>query len=229
MVGVVAVVLVFLYGKWTDSCPLNPGEVRMSMNISTRVTSDPEVLNANETRISRLRIYVFDGTSLDKMYYWQGLSAIDGTYTTPVFTVKAATGKTLYAIVNEPVDFDTRAILESVDHPNDLVDVQYQMADYLSTRTNVVEYTKDYCLPMYGELAGVDAAEGTTQTVNMRVDRAVARVDVYMRKEAKNWEEVLMPTTLVVTGVSKTGFVSPKKNRKLCVFRSQSVIEKESQ
>lgn len=124
--------LLFLFsctesGQTVD--PLNPGEVRMSMNISTRATSDPEVLNANETRISRLRIYVFDGTSLDKMYYWQGLSAIDGTYTTPVFTVKTATGKTLYAIVNEPVDFDTRAILESVDHPNDLVDVQYQMAD----------------------------------------------------------------------------------------------------
>lgn len=192
--------------------PVNPGEVRMSMNISTRATSDPEVLNANETRISRLRIYVFDGTSLDKMYYWQGLTATDGTYTTPVFTVKAATGKTLYAIVNEPVDFDTRAILESVDHPNDLVDVQYQMADYLSTETNVVGgRTTDYCLPMYGELAGVDAAEGTTQTVNMRVDRAVARVDVYMRKEAGNWEEVQIPAMLVVTGVSKTGFISPEK------------------
>ena len=193
--------------------PVNPGEVRMSMNISTRATSDPEVLNANETRISRLRIYVFDGTSLDKMYYCQGLTATDGTYTTPVFTVKAATGKTLYAIVNEPVDTNTRAILESVDHPDDLVDVQYQMADYLTTKTNVnvVEYTKDYCLPMYGELAGVDAAEGTTQTVNMRVDRAVARVDVYMRKEAGNWEEVQIPAMLVVTGVSKTGFISPEK------------------
>ena len=193
--------------------PVNPGEVRMSMNISTRATSDPEVLNANETRISRLRIYVFDGTSLDKMYYWQGLTATDGTYTTPVFTVKAATGKTLYAIVTEPVDTNTRAILESVDHPDDLVDVQYQMADYLTTKTNVnvVEYTKDYCLPMYGELAGVDAAEGTTQTVNMRVDRAVARVDVYMRKEAGNWEEVQIPAMLVVTGVSKTGFISPEK------------------
>lgn len=193
--------------------PVNPGEVRMSMNISTRAANDPEVLNANETRISRLRIYVFDGTSLDKMYYWQGLTATDGTYTTPVFTVKAATGKTLYAIVNEPVDTNTRAILESVDHPDDLVDVQYQMADYLTTKTNVnvVEYTKDYCLPMYGELAGVDAAEGTTQTVNMRVDRAVARVDVYMRKEAGNWEEVQIPAMLVVTGVSKTGFISPEK------------------
>ena len=193
--------------------PVNPGEVRMSMNISTRAANDPEVLNANETRISRLRIYVFDGTSLDKMYYWQGLTATDGTYTTPVFTVKAATGKTLYAIVNEPVDTNTRAILESVDHPDDLVDVQYQMADYLTTKTNVnvVEYTKDYCLPMYGELAGVDAAEGTTQTVNMRVDRAVARVDVYMRKGAGNWEEVQIPAMLVVTGVSKTGFISPEK------------------
>lgn len=193
--------------------PVNPGEVRMSMNVSTRAANDPEVLNANETRISRLRIYVFDGTSLDKMYYWQGLTATDGTYTTPVFTVKAATGKTLYAIVNEPVDTNTRAILESVDHPDDLVDVQYQMADYLTTKTNVnvVEYTKDYCLPMYGELAGVDAAEGTTQTVNMRVDRAVARVDVYMRKEAGNWEEVQIPAMLVVTGVSKTGFISPEK------------------
>lgn len=191
--------------------PVNPGEVRMSMNISTRATSDPEVLNTNETRISRLRIYVFDGTSLDKMYYWQGLTATDGTYTTPVFKVKAATGKTLYTIVNEPVDLNTRAILESVDHPNDLVDVQYQMADYLTTKTNVVEYGKEYCLPMYGELAGVDAAEGTTQTVNMHVDRAVARVDVYMRKESGNREEVQIPAMLVVTGVSKTGFISPEK------------------
>ena len=41
---------------------VNPGEVRMSMNISTRATNDPEILNVNETRISRLRIYVFDGT-----------------------------------------------------------------------------------------------------------------------------------------------------------------------
>lgn len=191
--------------------PVNPGEVRMSMNISTRAMNDSEVLNANETRISRLRIYVFDGTSLDKMYYWQGLTATDGTYTTPVFTVKAATGKTLYAIVNEPVDTNARAILESVDHPNDLIDVQYQMADYLTTKTNVAEYTKEYCLPMYGELAGVDAAEGTTQTVNMHVDRAVARVDIYMRKESGNREEVEIPTTLIVTGVSKTGFISPEK------------------
>ena len=189
---------------------VNPGEVRMTMNISTRATNDPEMLNVNETRISRIRVYVFDGTTLDKMYYWT-LTATNGTYTTPVFTVKAAIGKSLYAVVNEPTDMNTRAILESVDHPNDLIDIQYQMADYLTTKTNVPEYTKDYCLPMYGELNGIDAAEGTTQTINMKVDRAVARVDVYMRKEVGNSEEILTPNVLVVTGVSKAGYIAPAK------------------
>ena len=40
---------------------------------------------------------------------------------------------------------------------------------------NIMGYYNDYCLPMYGELTGVDALEGTTQTINLQVDRAVAR------------------------------------------------------
>ena len=53
-----------------------PGKVRMNMSISTRATYDPEVLNENETRINRLRLYVFDGSTLDKMYYWSDLNII---------------------------------------------------------------------------------------------------------------------------------------------------------
>lgn len=189
---------------------MNPDEVQMAINITTRTTNDPEVLNVNETRISRIRVYIFDGTSLDKMYYWT-LTETSGFYATPVFTVKAATGKSLYAIVNEPTDMNTRAILESVDHPNDLIDVQYQIADYLTTQANVPEYMTDYCLPMYGEVKGIDVSKGMTQTRNMTVDRAVARVDVYMRKEAGNKEEVLIPNGLMVTGGAETGYVSPAK------------------
>lgn len=189
---------------------MNPDEVQMAINITTRTTNDPEVLNVNETRISRIRVYIFDGTSLDKMYYWT-LTETNGFYATPVFTVKAATGKSLYAIVNEPTDMNTRAILESVDHPNDLIDVQYQIADYLTTQANVPEYTTDYCLPMYGEVKGIDVSKGMTQTRNMTVDRAVARVDVYMRKEAGNKEEVLIPNGLMVTGGAETGYISPAK------------------
>ena len=55
-----------------------PGKVRMNMSISTRATYDPEVLNENETRINRLRLYVFDGSTLDKMYYWSDLNINNG-------------------------------------------------------------------------------------------------------------------------------------------------------
>ena len=81
------------------------------------------------------------------MYYWSDLNINDGVYVTPIFLVKAATGKTFYAIVNEPTDMDSRALLEAVDHPGDLAEIQYRRRDI------------------------------------MQVDRAVARVDVYMRRE----------------------------------------------
>ena len=126
-----------------------PGKVRMNMSISTRATYDPEVLNENETRINRLRLYVFDGSTLDKMYYWSDLNINDGVYVTPIFLVKAATGKTFYAIVNEPTDMDSRALLEAVDHPGDLAEIQYRRRDIMDYwNPNIMGYYNDYCLPM---------------------------------------------------------------------------------
>ena len=191
-----------------------PGKVRMNMSISTRATYDPEVLNENETRINRLRLYVFDGSTLDKMYYWSDLNINDGVYVTPIFLVKAATGKTFYAIVNEPTDMDSRALLEAVDHPGDLAEIQYRRRDIMDYwNPNIMGYYNDYCLPMYGELTGVDALEGTTQTINLQVDRAVARVDVYMRREIGQdenyWENRLYIEELGVDRISDIGFISP--------------------
>lgn len=191
-----------------------PGKVRMNMSISTRATYDPEVLNENEMRINRLRLYVFDGSTLDKMYYWSDLNINDGVYVTPIFLVKAATGKTFYAIVNEPTDMDSRALLEAVDHPGDLAEIQYRRRDIMDYwNPNIMGYYNDYCLPMYGELTGVDALEGTTQTINLQVDRAVARVDVYMRREIGQdenyWENRLYIEELGVDRISDIGFISP--------------------
>jgi hypothetical protein len=137
----------------------------MNMSISTRATYDPEVLNENETRINRLRLYVFDGSTLDKMYYWSDLNINNGVYVTPTFLVKAATGKTFYAIVNEPTDMDSRALLEAVDHPGDLAEIQYRRRDIMDYwNPNIMGYYNDYCLPMYGELTGIDAETGSDRT-----------------------------------------------------------------
>ena len=66
---------------------------------------------------------------------------------------------------------------------------------------------------MYGELTGVDALEGTTQTINLQVDRAVARIDVYMRREIGQdenyWENRLYIEELGVDRISDIGFISP--------------------
>ena len=194
--------------------PDEPGKVQMNMRISTRAAYDPEVLNENETRINRLRLYVFDGSTLDKMYYWSDLDIYDGVYVTPTFLVKAATGKTFFAIVNEPTDTNTRALLEAVEHPDNLAEIQYNRNDIMDYwHPNIMGYYNDYCLPMYGELLGVDALEGTTQTINLQVDRAVARVDVYMRREIGQdenaWESDLYIEDLRVERISNIGFISP--------------------
>ena len=53
----------------------------------------------------------------------------------------------------------------------------------------------------------------TTQTINLQVDRAVARVDVYMRREIGQdenyWENRLYIEELGVDRISDIGFISP--------------------
>lgn len=167
-------------------------EVPMSVHLGVQgAATDPEQINTSEAAIRRLRLYVFDGNVLDKMYYWDNINTVE-TYTTPTFMVKAGTGKSVYVIVNEPEDADTRAQLEAVTHPVHLPEIKYSLSA-MGLTGNVLsnDWAQTYdCLPMYGERSGVDALPSSTATSPQRleisVDRAVARVDVYVRKDYAN-------------------------------------------
>ena len=103
-------------------------EVPMSVHLGVQgAATDPEQINTSEAAIRRLRLYVFDGNVLDKMYYWDNINTVE-TYTTPTFMVKAGTGKSVYVIVNEPEDADTRAQLEAVTHPVHLPEIKYSLS-----------------------------------------------------------------------------------------------------
>ena len=103
-------------------------EVPMSVHLGVQgVAVDPEQINTAEAAIRRLRLYVFDGNVLDKMYYWDNINCMEA-YTTPTFMVKAGTGKSVYVIVNEPEDTATRAQLEAVTHPAHLPEIKYSLA-----------------------------------------------------------------------------------------------------
>lgn len=168
-------------------------EVPMSVHLGVQgAATDPEQINTSEAAIRRLRLYVFDGNVLDKMYYWDNINTVE-TYTTPTFMVKAGTGKSVYVIVNEPEDADTRAQLEAVTHPVHLPEIKYSLSA-MGLEGNVLSndgtYRYNY-LPMYGERGGADALPSSTATSPQRleisVDRAVARVDVYVRKDYKDY------------------------------------------
>ena len=167
-------------------------EVPMSVHLGVQgAATDPEQINTSGAAIRRLRLYVFDGNVLDKMYYWDNINTVE-TYTTPTFMVKAGTGKSVYVIVNEPEDADTRAQLEAVTHPVHLPEIKYSLSA-MGLTGNVLsnDWAQTYdCLPMYGERSGVDALPSSTATSPQRleisVDRAVARVDVYVRKDYAN-------------------------------------------
>ena len=61
-------------------------EVPMSVHLGVQgAATDPEQINTSEAAIRRLRLYVFDGNVLDKMYYWDNINTVE-TYTTVSYT-----------------------------------------------------------------------------------------------------------------------------------------------
>ena len=192
-------------------------EVPMSVHLGVLgAATDPEQINTAEAAIRRLRLYVFDGNVLDKMYYWDNINTVED-YTTPTFLVKAGTDKSIYVIVNEPDDADTRAQLEAVTHPAYLPEIKYSLS---AMGLNDVQYNNDGvppthdCLPMYGEQNGVDALPSSTtaspQQLEISVDRAVARVDVYVRKDIGNiFDDFIYINRMQISNRMDEGYISP--------------------
>lgn len=165
------------------------GEVMVRVQFDTRssgtATPDLEEINDNESRIESVRLYAFDGNILDNMVYKDAL--VDNTTGSVTVDIKVTTGnRTFYAVINEPDVPEIHSALALANHPNGIKLVQYQIAHYLSNDDKIVNIlkkveTKDYCLPMYGYLSTV---VNSSTTLAMQVDRAVARIDVYMAKAA---------------------------------------------
>ena len=170
-----------------DNGSINEGDkVTVRVQFNTRSggteTSDPEKINDNESRIKRVRLYAFDGNILDNMVY---RDTLDNTTGNVSIDINVTTGnRTFYAVINEPDDTDIHSALALANHPNGIKQVQYKITNYLSNGdgkiVNVLKKTEEYSLPMYGELTSTVIS--TTSSLSMQVDRAVARIDVYMAK-----------------------------------------------
>lgn len=158
-------------------------KINLRVQFSTKadnVTSDVQKLNDNEYRIRSIRLYAFDGEILDNMVYKSGLDNTAGIEMINI-AVKPGNKKTFYAVVNEPDIEEVHSALALANHPNGIKQVQYSIANYLNSEINALTQADEYYLPMYKELANIDISK-TSENLNIVVDRAVARIDLYMIK-----------------------------------------------
>lgn len=189
------------------------GKVMVRVQVSARdggtSTPDPEQINANESKIRSVRLYAFDGDILDNMVYEEKVFAGSATV-----DIEVSTGnKTFYAVINEPDDVQIHSALALANRPNGIKQVQYQITNYLNSNrgilVNALNKTGDYVLPMYG-IHSTPVSETTPGTgISMSVDRAVARIDVYMAKAAGVTSTATTgDATLEVKYPSQTGYIA---------------------
>lgn len=193
------------------------GKVRVSVQFDTRSGNGTETSNDtqndNEWRIETVRVYAFDGNVLDNMIYVDSINTTTGIASVDM-EINAG-NRTFYAIINEPDEPDIHSALALANHPNGIKQVQYQIANYLQSSVDTTKIanilkkteTEKYMLPMYGVVT-CSITSGTTP-ISIPVDRAVARIDVYMaKKPGIDATATTTNATLKITRPSLTGYIA---------------------
>lgn len=184
-----------------DSCPLaeDPGRSVMSVTIEDedgKSDSYREVINT-------VRVIVFDNASTVPRLDVNRVFRMPGGETGTKFTVKTETSrnndKLVMAIVNEPAG--ASQALAGMSHPDGVEDLMFVFADIMNANHTAV---KTSGMPMTGVVRGVSVGPAHTESdpkrVDMTIERAVARVDIYLQKDESIAPRVVeLPSTTVVT------------------------------
>lgn len=197
--------LLLLAGCTEDN---EPESSQVNMSVSTRATSSNDALaiGVDEYRLRNIRIIVFNSDgSLDANFYDDQLPADAETYKSPYFPVSKSDGKKVCVVANELTTL-VHAQLNAVNSYEDLKAVMYTLTDYIGERNVLLPSTGSYCLPMYGELDGVNVPARYNDVNALDIRRCVARVDVYMA--VGDFSNVSIPpaATLQVSNTAKQGY-----------------------
>lgn len=168
--------------KGTDEAATRSGV--MMVNIENDTSS---LMDDARENITTVRLFVFDNASTNPKLNVNELYTDVATPGTKV-SVKVKTSrnadKMVVAILNEPSQLT--GTLESVNHPSALEDIAFEFADLFNTNQTAVLASANG-MPMTGALRHVEINSSHTESnpliIPMVVERAVARVDVYMSKD----------------------------------------------
>lgn len=194
--------------KTLDQPPVETKEAPVTIRTQANGGNDTNQLNASETAVKSVRIYIFDGGKLDRMQYFD---TPDGGIQLKM-RAKVGSGKTFCAVVNELPEVKDE--LDNVGTPGQLNAVMYSLAGYIAPDRNIgmgdASQTESYFLPFYGQTDNVTITEDGA-ALSLEIERAVARMDVYLRAEEKAVLDchVTPASTLKVERSSAKGYFAP--------------------
>lgn len=173
--------------KTLDQPPVETKEAPVTIRTQANGGNDTNQLNASETAVKSVRIYIFDGGKLDRMQYFD---TPDGGIQLKM-RAKVGSGKTFCAVVNELPEVKDE--LDNVGTPGQLNAVMYSLAGYIAPDRNIgmgdASQTESYFLPFYGQTDNVTITEDGA-ALSLEIERAVARMDVSCAQKKKPFSTV---------------------------------------
>lgn len=196
----------------------SPGYIYLNMSFTRALYPDENLYNYNESRIRRVRVYIFEGENLETTLYTtfpdgtDGLANILGMPGVKIgfdpVKVKVGT-KNVYAVINEPLNSNAQNLLNNVHSPTDLNSLEYELDQFVSFHQE-----SRYCLPMFAEQTKIRVTHSDASSpINLKLQtkRALARVDIYVRKKDDVPYYIgLTPTSFLdIINSRPKGFYSP--------------------
>lgn len=172
-------------------------------------------LNTSEDVIRKCRVYIFDASGkLNRMQLFEENEIASGMN----MRAKVGTGKKFCIVVNEVDIPRMKDALDKVASPEALHDAVFALADYVPldrsvTGDDLADGSTGYVLPMYGESTVTVVADDINQ-VSVELHRAVARVDIYLRREEDTEVDATVSATssIELDKVPAGGYFTPDKN-----------------
>lgn len=162
--------------------PAQPdGAKPLYIEVAPSTYADANSLNSNETDIKKIRVYVFNADgSLDNMVT---------SASVPVKVGVSPGTKTVVVVINESAN--SSGTLAAANTLNGVQHATFELGDYVpkvysgAKNIEVGSLPTPYTLPMYGQKSiTVSSSAGSVPVpVSLVVERAVARVDIYLRKK----------------------------------------------
>lgn len=176
-------VLLFGTSCSEEHTPPAAGEGTVHLQLSRTAVAGPTGYTP-ENAVKNARIFIFRDGRLETMRVFN--SSEINTLSCEL-RVRAGTSD-IHVLLNAPDAMI--GSLAQIATPDDLQTLTFEIADFLTDNANksLDDVNKgnetDYALPWYGVKTGVTISTETTRTLKLDVARAVARVDLYLRRKA---------------------------------------------